>query len=238
MIFNYLKSAVRSLLRHRFFSFINVFGLAVAMSICMAMIMLVADQVSYDRYNSNADRIYRVTTIDVDEKGNVMRDNSTNSACSMPVAPELEHYAGIEKAVRLRRGFGNNWDGFENQNVNIPLAGFFADADVLEFFQYELQYGDAATALKEPFTVVLTRAAANKLFKEENPVVQTLKVGDLGLYTVTGILKETNRKSHIVFEGLASMASVKSLEEQGKLRKIIDSWSDYWSSWVYFRVVE
>lgn len=238
MIYNYLKTAVRSLLRHRFFSFINVFGLAVAMSICMAMIMLVADQLSYDRYNTTAERIYRVTTIDVDEKGKVMRNNSTNSACSMPMAPELEHYAGIEKAVRLRRGFGNNWDGFENQNVNIPLAGFFADAAVLEFFQYELQYGDAATALKDPFTVVLTRAASKKLFKEENPVGQTIKVGDLGLYTVTGILKDNNHKSHIVFEGLASMASVKSLEEQGNLSKLTDKWDDYWSSWTYFRVAE
>ncbi|HTH58043.1 MAG TPA: ABC transporter permease [Cyclobacteriaceae bacterium] len=238
MIYHYLKTALRSLIRHRFFSFINVFGLAVAMSICMAIILLVADQLSYDRYNTTADRIYRVTTIDVDEKGNVMQYNSTNSGSSMPFAQELERYAGIEKAVRLRRGFGNNWDGFENQNVNIPLAGFFADADVLDFFQYELQHGDGATALKQPFSVVLTRAAANKLFKEENPVGQTLKVGDLGLYTVTGILKETDRKSHIVFEGLASMSSVKSLEEQGKLRKFSDKWDDYWSSWTYLRVAD
>lgn len=239
MIYNYLKTALRSLLRHRFFSFINIFGLAVAMSICMVMIMLVADQMSYDRYNTNAHRIYRVTTIDVDEKGNVMWGNQTNSACSMPVAPELlEHYTGVEKAVRLRRGFGNTWIEFENHNVNIPLSGFFADAGVLEFFQYELQFGDAATALKDPFTVVLTRKAANKLFKEENPMGQTLKVGDLGLYTVTGVLKETDNKSHIVFEGLASMASAKSLEESGKLRKISDSWSDYWASWTYIMAEE
>jgi putative ABC transport system permease protein len=115
MIYNYLKTAARSLMRHRFFSFINIFGLAVAMSICMALIMLVADQLSYDRYNTNSDRIYRVTTMEVDEKGNVKVDEQMNAACSMPVAPELlEHYAGVEKAVRLRRGFGNNWLGFEN----------------------------------------------------------------------------------------------------------------------------
>jgi putative ABC transport system permease protein len=239
MIFNYLKTALRSLFRHRFFSFINIFGLAVAMSICMALIMLVADQMSYDRYNSHADRIYRITTIDVDLKGNVMYENMTNSACSMPVAPELEeHYAGVEKAVRLRRGFGNNWLEFENHDVNVPLAGFFADPGVLEFFEYELQYGDPVTALKDPFTVVLTRKAANKLFKEENPLGQILKVGDLGLYTVTGILKETTKKSHIVFEGLASMSSARSLEESGKFRKISNAWSDYWSSWTYIRVAE
>jgi putative ABC transport system permease protein len=234
MISNYLKTALRSLLRHRFFSAINIFGLAVAMSICMAMIMLVADQLSYDRFNTNAHRIYRVTTLDVNEKGIIMSDNQVNAASCLPVGPELvENYTGVEKTVRLRRGFGNGWISFENQDVNIPLAGFFADAGVLEFFEYELQYGDAATALQEPFTVVLTRQAANKLFKEENPLGLTIKMGDRGIYTVTGVLKETEKKSHIVFEGLASMASVKSLEESGKMRKSLDDWTSYWESWTY-----
>ena len=239
MLINYLKTAFRSLKRHQFFSAINIFGLAIAMSICMVMIMLVADQMSYDRYNTNASHIYRVTSIDVDHTGNVVKDNPWNAASSMPLGPELvENYSGVEDAVRFRRGFGNGWLEFENQNVNLPLAGFFADANALEFFQYELQHGDPATALKDPFTVVLTRRAANKLFKQENPVGQTIKVGDQGLYTVTGVMKETDKKSHIVFEGLASMASVKSLEESGKLGAISDKWSMYWESWTYIRAEE
>ncbi len=239
MFFNYLKTAFRSLLRHRFFSAINIFGLAVAMCICMTMIMLVADQLSYDRYNSNADRIFRVTTKSLDEHGKLIVENPWSAASSMPIGPELiENHAGIKDAVRLRRGFGNGWLSFENQDLNIPLAGFFADPNTLEFFQYELQYGDANTALRDPFTVVLTRAAAKKLFKEENPVGQTIKVGDIGLYTVTGVLKDTGKKSHIVFEALASMASVKSLEESGKLGKISASWTDYWQGWTYLMAEE
>ena len=236
MLKNYLTTAVRSLRRHKFFSAINIFGLAVAMSICMALIMLVADQMSYDRYNTNAGRIYRITTLDVDHTGQVMWGNQVNSASAMPVGPELvQNYTGVEEATRFRRGFGNGWLEFENKNVNIPLSGFFADANVLEFFEYELQYGDPATALKDPFTVVLTRKAANKLFKDENPVGQTLKVGEQGIYTVTGVLKETDRKSHVVFEGLASMASVRSLEDAGKLGKLSDSWGHFWESWTYIR---
>jgi putative ABC transport system permease protein len=239
MLINYLNTALRNLNRHRFFSAINIFGLAVAMSICMAMIMLVADQMSYDRYNTKADKIYRVTTLDVDHLGNVMIGNQYNSCSSMPLAAELkENYTNVEDAVRFRRGFGNGWMEFENQDINIPLSGFFADENVLTFFQYELEYGDPATALKEPFTLVLTRKAADKLFEEENPVGQTLKVGEKGLYTVTGILKETDKKSHIVFEGLASMASVKSLEQAGKLPKTSDTWSNYWEAWTYIRASE
>ena len=239
MFFNYLKTAFRSLLRHRFFSAINIFGLAVAMCICMTMIMLVADQVSYDRYNTNADRIFRVTTKDMDENGKVVVENPWSAASSMPIAPELlTNHAGIKDAVRLRRDFGNGWLSFEGQDINIPLAGFFADANTLEFFQYELQYGDSKTALRDPFTVVLTRAAADKLFKEENPLGQTLKVGEMGVYTVTGVLKDTGKKSHIVFEGLASMSSVKSLEESGKLGKISDNWTAYWQGWTYVMLEE
>jgi putative ABC transport system permease protein len=170
----------------------------------MVLIMLVADQMSYDRYNTNGARIYRINTIGVDDKG-VGIETQKNSSSPMTVGPELlEHYTGVANAVRFRSGFGNDWLGFENQSINVPLSGFFADADALKMFQYELEYGDVASALVKPYSVVLTRNAANKLFKEENPLGQTIKVGDLGIYTVTGVLRETSNKSHIVFEGLAS----------------------------------
>jgi putative ABC transport system permease protein len=231
MFFSYIKIAIRSILRHRFFSFINIFGLAVSMSISMGIIMLVADQVEYDRYNSKRDRIYRVITKDVDAAGKEVGDRQ-NAASSMPLRGELlEKYTGIEKVVRLKRGFGNHWLEFEGQDVNIPLAGFYADPEVFEVFEYEFQYGDPSTALKDPFTVVLTRKAANKLFKEENPLGQSIKVGELGNFTVTGVLKETPHKSHIVFEALASMATVVSVA--GSKDRSMDDWTDFWNGWNY-----
>jgi len=219
-------------MRHKFFSAINVFGLAIGMSVCMTVIMLVADQLTYDRHNSNRDQIYRVTTHGVDQNG-VINDNQPNAASPMTLRPELlENYTGITQVVRLMRGFGNGWLEFENQNVNIPLAGFFADAEALTFFEYELQYGDAGTALKEPNSVVLTRAAANKLFKDENPLGQTIKVGDIGIYTVTGVLKETKNKSHIVFEALASISTVNNLPIKNNLTE----WINYWNGWTYLSI--
>ncbi len=232
MFRNYIKTTVRSLMRHKFFSAINVFGLAIGMSVCMTVIMLVADQLTYDRHNSKRNQIYRVTTHGVDQNG-VINDNQPNAASPMTLRGELlENYTGITQVVRLMRGFGNGWLEFENQNVNIPLAGFFADAEALTFFEYELQYGDAATALKEPYSVVLTRAAANKLFKDENPLGQTIKVGDIGIYTVTGVLKETKNKSHIVFEALASISSVNNLPSKTNLTE----WTNYWNGWTYVSI--
>lgn len=233
MIRNYVLVALRNLTRNKFFSAINIFGLAVSMTICMAIIMLVADQMMYDRFNTKRDRIFRIISRPVTNAGLEM-GGMDNASSPTPLGQELLHnYTGIEKVVQFRRGFGNNWMELEGQNVNIPLTGFFADAEALDLFEYQLEYGDAATALVNPYSVVLTKKAARKLFKEENPLGLTLKVGDIGTYTVTGILKETSNKSHIVFEGLASMATIKSLQDQGKFSNDLDDWGNFWTAWNY-----
>jgi putative ABC transport system permease protein len=235
MFRNYIKTALRSLLRHRFFSFINIFGLAIALTICMGIIMLVADQMTYDRYNTKRDRIYRLNSIPVNDQGVQYNETATTT---LPIQQELlDNYTSVEKAVRIVRGFGNPWIEFE-QNVNIPVSGFFADPEILDVFEYELEYGDSRTALVEPYSVVLTKKAAKKLFRQENPLGETFKVGDLGTYKVTGILKETTHKSHIVFDALASMATVKSLEALGTRRKALDNWFQYTAGWVYILIEE
>ena len=224
MFNNYFKIAMRSLWRNRFFSAINIFGLAVAMAVSMAIIMLLADQMQYDSHNSKRDRIYRIITTG--------SNGQCNASASMALRRELlEKYTGIEKVVRLRYGFGNHWLEFEDQDVNIPLAGFYADPEVFDFFEYEFQYGDPASALKEPYSVVLTRKSANKLFKEENPIGLTIKVGKIGTYTVTGVLKETSKKSHVVFEALASMATIESLKAESNSE--VTDFTNNFNHWTY-----
>jgi len=236
MIRNYFLVAMRNLTRNKFFSAINIFGLAVSMSICMAIIMLVADQMTYDRHNENHDRIYRVNSYMVDNNGNPTRD-VVSATSPMPLREELlDKYTGIEKVVRIKRGFGNNWLELENQNVNIPLKGYFADPEVLDLFGFELLHGDPKTALQEPYSVVVTKKAAEKLFGKENPIGLTIKVGDRGNYTITGVLKETKNKSHLVFEALASMSSVRSLTAEGQFGNDLEDWLDFWGSWTYIMV--
>ncbi|HEY0651622.1 MAG TPA: ABC transporter permease [Chryseosolibacter sp.] len=238
MIRNYFLVAVRNLTRNKFFSALNIFGLAVSMSICMAIIMLVADQLMYDRHISKRNRIFRVNSYAVDNNG-LDRSSLDNATSPMTLRDELlENYTGIAKVVRLKRGFGNNWLSFENQNVNIPVKGYYADPEFFEVFEYQFLYGNKETALKDPHAVVLTSEAAKKLFKEENPVGQTFSVGDLGLFTVTGVLAPTQKKSHIVFEALASMATVKTLEAEGKLGKEMDDWMNFWQGWNYILLEE
>jgi len=236
MLKNYITVALRNLVRHKFFSIINIFGLAMSMTIAMAVIMLVADQMSYDRFNTRRDRIYRVTSGYVNNDGSPGDEPHTTTSCA-PLRQELlEKYTGVEEAVRFVRNFGNGWLEVENQNVNVPLGGYFTDPEALTFFEYELEYGDAATALRAPYSVVLTRQAADKLFKEENPVGRTVKVGAIGTYTVTGVIKKTDRKTHVAFEALASMSTIESLQAQGIFDRGQSEWSNFWNTWTYIRL--
>lgn len=234
MLRNYIKVAIRNILKHRVFSFINIFGLAVGMSVCMLIIMLVADQMMNDRHNPNRNRIYRVNSLPYYNGNQQQRGNET-ATTSQPIRDELlNNYIGVEKAVRLIRGFGNNWISLEPGNdINVPVSGYFADPEVLDMFALELQYGDPTTALVEPYSVVLTKKAAEKLFKEENPVGESLKVGDLGTYKITGVIKESDNKSHIVVEAYASMSTVKSLQASGVLGGQSDDWFNFYTGWVY-----
>src|SRR5688572_12887497 len=239
MLKNYVVIALRTILKHRVFSFINIFGLAVAMSICMAIIMLVADQMMVDRHNPNSDRIYRVTSTPYNRERDGIPGNEF-STTSLPIRDELlNNYTGIEKAVRLMRGFGNSWMELEpNHNVNIPVSGFFADPEVLEIFDHELLYGDPSTALTEPYSVVLTQKTAEKLFKVENPVGESIKVGKLGTFKITGIIKETENRSHIIADAYASMATVKSLVAANILENNLDDWHNWYVGWVYIMLEE
>jgi putative ABC transport system permease protein len=239
MLKNYINIAIRTILKHRIFSFINIFGLAVAMSICMGIIMLVADQMMVDRHNKNSHRIYRITSTPYykDRNGEPGDDFATTT---LPIRDELlNNYTGVEKAVRLMRGFGNNWLELDPENdINVPVSGLFADPEVLEVFGHELLYGDPKTALIEPYSMVLTKKASEKIFKVENPVGESLKIGTIGTYKVTGVIKDTEDRSHIVSEAFASMSTVKSLEAAHLLEGNIDSWNNLFRGWVYIMLGE
>lgn len=229
MFFHYLKVGIRNLLKNKVFSFINVFGLAVSMSICLVLIMVVFDQMSYDQYNTKRERIYRVITKRLNNNDFV----NGFATAPLPIGNALiKRYTGVEKAVRIRRGFGNSWVGFED-NVNIPIGGFFVDPEFLEVFEYELLYGNPVTALQEPFSVVVTEETAARLFTIPNPIGEVIKVGKLGDYKITGVIKDNGQKSHIRFQAVASISSVKKLEQDDIPGGSIESWESTTLGWVY-----
>jgi len=231
MVKNYFKVALRQLRRHKAFSLINILGLSTSLAVGLVIIMMVSDQLLYDSHNPNKNRIYRVNT-------EVLRKNESSSinkyaTTTLPVAIDLkENYTGIEKVARIRRGFGNGWVEFD-RDLNVPLGGFYADPEIIDILDLKFEYGNPKTALVRPYSVVLTRKAADKLFSDKNPVGKTIKVGELGEYTVTGVLRKTPNKSHIVFEALASISTVSLLEKEGKMGGYLDSWTTFTAGWIY-----
>ncbi|MEO9806265.1 MAG: ABC transporter permease [Reichenbachiella sp.] len=234
MFYNYFKISIRNIRKHKLFSFINVFGLSFSLSICLIIIMLLADQFSYDRFNTDADHIYRINHSRSDDPG-IIEGMATSP---LPLGEELtSKYMGVSSYTRLTRGFGNGWVKLM-QDVNIPISGFFADPSFVEMFQYEFEYGDPRTALLEPYTVVLSKETAEKLFNKENPIDEIIKVGDLGSYKVTGVLKRIAGKSHIKFDGLASMSTLESLIKKEVMPKSLETWTNRSWTWTYVKLEE
>lgn len=225
---NYFKVAFRNLLRYKIFSFINIFGLGVSMALSLIVITLVLDQYKYDRHNSQKGRIFRVNTL-----SDKYKPTATTTMALREVL--LQDFAGIEKVVRLKRGFGNQSIMDFKQDINIPITGYFADPEVLEIFELDLEAGNPETALSEPYSVVLTRETADKLFKISDPLGEIIKVGEQGEFKVTGILKEKpDQKSHVMFEGLASFSSVSSLTTSDSVSKsVLESWNHIHEGYMY-----
>jgi len=220
MFRNYLKIAFRNLLRHKLYSLINVLGLALGMACCLLIVLFVQDELSYDKFHKKAEQIYRVAKI---ERRN---DELVNYPLIFPVvAPKLrEEFPEVLNAVR-----------FDPQlSILISREGrqfleqrfFYADSNVFDVFTFPLVKGDPKTALKEPYTLVLTEEMAEKYFAKEDPLGQTLTIDNNRDFKITGILKNIPHNSHLKFDFLASMASEEAENPRyGKL------WA--WSCYTY-----
>ncbi len=239
MFSNYFKVSIRNLLRYKLFGFINIFGLAAGMSICLLIIAMLAEQRSYDQFHQHKDRIYRVTT----QPG---RSNLTATSPD-PLAEALATYPMVEKTTRLRSGFGGD---ATHQQTTIPLIGFFADSTFLTIFDFPMKYGDPTQALTAPFSIVLSEEVAGKLFGRKNPVGQILSFTQRGLaaagrglgaekgqsygdFVVTGVLEKTSRKSHIPQSAFVSYTTHQLLMQRDATETGSAPWSAIWNTYTY-----
>jgi ABC-type antimicrobial peptide transport system permease subunit len=197
MIGSYFKTSSRSILRYKLFSTINIIGLAVSMSVGLLMIVFISDLTSYDNFHEKKDRIYRITTRDV---------NNVDLASTSVLAGRLikESFPGLENITLLRRGFGG--DAFTGEKT-LPVGGLWADASFLSIFSFPLLHGNATTALKDPYSIVLTESTAERLFGTTDVVGRHL-IFDSTQYLVTGVLENIPRLTHLRFETLVSFSTV------------------------------
>jgi putative ABC transport system permease protein len=233
MILNYLLTAYRNIIRHKSFTLVNILGLSLTMSVCMLIIVVVMDQYSYDRFHSRKDRIFRVETIDSLSKISLNRFAST----AFPLGAELKNnYTGIEQAAVFNNSFRG--DGVYG-DIHIPISGLYANSDVFRIFDFELVAGVPENILDEPFKIVLKEDVAKKYFGNEDPMGKILQVDSIGTFTVTGLIRESNRKSHIRFEALASTPTLESYEKSRKVEHITaTNWDNFYANYVYVLLAE
>jgi putative ABC transport system permease protein len=198
MLKNYLKVAFVNLKKHKAFSFINIFGLAIGMACCILIAAYVFHELSFDRFHEKADRIYRLRS---DLK--IAGEELVVPKSSPPMADYLvQNYPEVIDAVRLR-SIGRVPIRYK-ENLDYEDNIFFADNSVFDIFSFPFIKGDPRTALSTAHSCVITEDLAHKYFGLEDPIGKLLNLNDQSDFTVTGVMENVPHNSHFSFNILCS----------------------------------
>jgi len=201
MLTNYFKTAFRNLNRHRVYASINIAGLALGITAFWLIALYVADEFSYDRYNANANRIYRVVHY-ANWDGGSFRLAPT----SLPFAPAMKAaFPEVEDAVRIDQEGGGMIEQGEKKLRTDDII--FADNSLFKIFSYRFLYGDANTALLKPQSIVITESLAKKVFGSAAKAInQNLYFDNHYPNMVTGVIADIPENSHLRFSAARSMS--------------------------------
>ncbi len=205
MLKNYLTVAFRNLKRNKFYSLINIIGLSIGLISMILIFLFVRDELSYDRHHVNHERIYRLEShFNIDGKDDYFALNSLPFAQAMK-----DEYPEIEEIVRFREKGNAIFKIGEKQFTEQRV--FYADSTVFNVFTYPLIYGDPNMVLTKPFSIVITESMAERYFGNENPIGEVLENGPGMQFTVTGIMEDVPKTSHIQFNALCSLSTLVAL---------------------------
>ncbi len=225
MLLYYTKLAWRNLSSKKFFSLLNIFGLAIGFAACMAVFLFVKDEKSYDRQNKNADRIYRIISNRVNDDGTQTWLPVTPPALSIEILHQLPE---AEQAVRLfppSSAWGSRFyvrtgdKKFYEENI------YRADNSIFDVFTIPFVMGSPATALNEANSIVLTTTMAKKYFGNENPIGKIINVDDWEPYTVTAVISDFPETVHFKIDMIISLQSL----DRGDRLSSLWGWSSFYT---------
>lgn len=227
MFKNMLLVTLRTLVKQRFYTVLNLVGLGLGLSVFFAISLIINQQLSYDEYHTKADRIYRI------DQSFIWGDAYPTFGSTGPgVAASLQtNVPGIEHVARIYT-IGNKLisipenSTFEVQEESNILA---VDSSFLSIFSFPMVQGDPATALLDPNSIVITASTAKRYFGEDQAYGKTLLLNDgqnEGLFKVTGIVQDVPSNSHFTFDFLTSMTSHPEVERRKR------TW--FWSGFVTY----
>ena len=203
MLRNYLKIAFRNMKRHKGYSFINIAGLAIGMACCILILLYVADELSYDRFHKNKDRIYRVNAIS--SIGTTSRRYATVPPALAPgladSIPEIEAFTRLMETPSLRGRIDDN---------SIEIADcFFVDSAFFNIFTHEFIAGAPESVFENPDSIVITEETADRLFGDESPMGKIIDLGESRVVQIRGVIKNVPNNSHIHFNGLLPLSFIR-----------------------------
>ncbi|HVZ57640.1 MAG TPA: ABC transporter permease [Chitinophagaceae bacterium] len=204
MIRNFLKLAIRSLLKYRFITFINLFGLTLGLTCCLLITTYLLNELSYDRFNPDAGRIYRVTRTFRSTNGSVALRLAT-------ISPPFGYYfpaefPQIQSMTRLENA-GTTAVRYQDKVLNQKDL-YFADDHFFDFFPVRVLRGDARRSLAGPFSVMMTPEAARRYFGSEDPMNKIVRLGGLFNCQVTGIYEALPENAHLHPDMLLSFTTL------------------------------
>lgn len=228
MLGSYIKTAMRNLMRHKLFSFINLVGLAISMSVGLLLIAFVFDLRSYDKFHTNGERIYRITSVVTTNREQNSKFGTTSHKTGRLIRQKV---SGVEEVAMLRNDFSQ--DAKVGDRI-LPVKGFWAEPSLFRVFTFPMLEGNPETALREPYSIVLTQTAAKKLFGDQPALGKAIRFDSLD-YQVTGVMQDVPFFSHLRFEALVSLATAEQLNRN---QKNFTEWTNTASNFVYVLLPE
>ena len=193
MFRNHFKTAWRNLMKYKFISFINLFGLTIGLTCCLLILTYILNELSYDKYNKNADNIYRVTRTFYNGNGEATLKLST-------VSPPFGYYfptdfPEIQKMTRLLN-YGTVPLRYKDKLINEQNV-YFADENLFDVFTVDVVKGNPKTLLNDPFSVMLSEETAKKYFGNEDPVNKVIRANNQFDIKVSGVFRAFPSNAHM-----------------------------------------
>lgn len=225
MLSNYIKVAVRQLLKNKTFSFINIFGLSVGVACCVLLTLFIQDEFSYEKHFNDHERIYRIYTTFIKDGEESFPKTSPPIATGLAdLMPEIEASARMVMPPDVKQHLVRYKD-----KQFFETNGVLVDSTFFNIFNYEFIEGSGATALDEPATVVISQELSRKLFGDQSGIDEMVIINSgqaVDTFRVTGVLKKITKPSHIDATFFMSMNS----EGWGKYVMQEDTWA--WNNFV------
>lgn len=201
MVKNFFLIALRNLRKDFWYSLLNILGLTIGITFSLFLIFYIKDELSYDRQNKNADRIFRINTY-IHEK-----DKNTDIAITqLPLGPQMKKdYPEVEEMVRMNSRERTLFKSGDNSFYETKV--YYADSTLFKVFTVKFTEGNAATALGAPFDIAISRSLAKKYFGNASAIGKSLRTV-YDVYKVTGVFEDVPKNSHIRYDMLISMSTL------------------------------